>query len=75
MGVVRRDVIMRSIVPAAMAGLLGIHGLITAVNINCKSNDSDPGADPAFLGFANLCAGMAGLVFASSPGTFKGFCA
>ena len=31
MGVMRPDLIMRSIIPVVMAGVLGIYGLITAV--------------------------------------------
>merc|ERR1712110_537752 len=34
MGVMRPDMIMRSIIPVVMAGVLGIYGLITAVIIN-----------------------------------------
>merc|ERR1711967_29528 len=36
MGVMRPDMIMRSIIPVVMAGVLGIYGLITAVIINGK---------------------------------------
>merc|ERR1712019_283511 len=34
MGVMRPDMVMRSIIPVVMAGVLGIYGLITAVIIN-----------------------------------------
>lgn len=34
MGVMRPDMIMKSIIPVVMAGVLGIYGLITAVIIN-----------------------------------------
>ena len=36
MGVMRPDLVMRSIIPVVMAGVLGIYGLITAVIINGK---------------------------------------
>lgn len=38
MGVMRPDLVMRSIVPVIMAGILGIYGLIIAVTIlsTCK---------------------------------------
>merc|ERR1712146_461825 len=36
MGVMRPDMVMRSIIPVVMAGGLGIHGLITSVIINGK---------------------------------------
>merc|ERR1711990_337740 len=38
MGVMRPDMVMRSIIPVVMAGVLGIYGLITAVIINGKMN-------------------------------------
>ena len=36
MGVMRPDMVMRSIIPVVMAGVLGIYGLITAGIINGK---------------------------------------
>merc|ERR1712070_1368800 len=57
MGVMRPDMIMRSIIPVVMAGVLGIYGLITAVIINGKMMDN-PGAYSAFLGYAHLGAGL-----------------
>ena len=33
MGVMRPDMVMRSIIPVVMAGVLGIYGLITAVSV------------------------------------------
>ncbi|CAE7656627.1 VAP [Symbiodinium sp. CCMP2592] len=38
MGVMRPDMIMKSIIPVVMAGVLSIYGLITAVIINGKMN-------------------------------------
>ena len=35
-GVIRPDIMMRSIIPVVIAGVLGIYGLITAVIINGK---------------------------------------
>merc|ERR1711937_528527 len=49
MGVMRPDLIMRSIIPVVMAGVLGIYGLITAVIINEKL--SDPKSYSAFAGY------------------------
>ena len=34
MGVMRPDLIMRSIIPVVMAGVLGIYGLITAARLS-----------------------------------------
>jgi len=56
MGVMRPDMIMRSIIPVVMAGVLGIYGLITAVIINGKMDA--PATYPAFLGYAHLGAGL-----------------
>jgi V-type H+-transporting ATPase proteolipid subunit len=39
MGVMRPHMIMRSVIPVVMAGVLGIYGLITAVIINEKMNN------------------------------------
>ena len=56
MNVMRPDMIMRSIIPVVMAGVLGIHGLITAVMINGKMDN--PQTYSAFLGYAHLGAGV-----------------
>jgi len=56
MGVMRPDLIMRSIIPVVMAGVLGIYGLITAVIINGKF--AEPEKYSAFQGYAHLAAGL-----------------
>ncbi len=38
MGVLKPELIMKSIVPVVMAGVLGIYGLIISVILNQKSN-------------------------------------
>merc|ERR1712071_717866 len=55
MGVMRPDMVMRSIIPVVMAGVLGIYGLITAVIINGKM---DPKTYSAYSGYAHLGAGL-----------------
>merc|ERR1711935_608234 len=55
MGVMRPDMVMRSIIPVVMAGVLGIYGLITAVIINGKM-ESD--TYTAYSGYAHLGAGL-----------------
>merc|ERR1712060_883881 len=56
MGVMRPDMVMRSIIPVVMAGVLGIHGgLITAVIINGKM---EAGTYSAYSGYAHLGAGL-----------------
>merc|ERR1712087_365447 len=54
-GVMRPDMIMRSIIPVVMAGVLGIYGLITAVIINGKM---ESGTYSAYSGYAHLGAGL-----------------
>merc|ERR1712039_284555 len=56
MGVMRPDMVMRSIIPVVMAGVLGIYGLITAVIINGKI--ADPATYSAYTGYAHLGAGL-----------------
>merc|ERR1719336_394269 len=56
MGVMRPDMVMRSIIPVVMAGVLGIYGLITAVIINGKMT---PAAEYSqYSGYAHLAAGL-----------------
>jgi len=56
MGVMRPDLVMRSIIPVVMAGVLGIYGLITAVIINGKL--STPASYSAYQGYAHFGAGL-----------------
>lgn len=56
MGVMRPDLIMKSIIPVVMAGVLGIYGLITSVIINEKLNT--PKEYSAYTGYAHLGAGL-----------------
>merc|ERR1712100_776623 len=63
MGVMRPDMVMRSIIPVVMAGVLGIYGLITAVIINGHIEPADKYS--AYSGYAHLGAGLT--VGLSSP--------
>merc|ERR1719281_507589 len=56
MGVMRPDMVIRSVLPVVMAGILGIYGLITAVIINGKL---DPMTYSQYSGYAHLAAGLA----------------
>jgi len=56
MGVLRPELMMKSIIPVVMAGVLGIYGLITSVIINEKLNT--PSSYSAYQGFAHLGAGL-----------------
>merc|ERR1712187_252745 len=56
MGVMRPDMVMRSIIPVVMAGVLGIYGLITAVIINGKMDT--PGLYSQYEGYAHFSAGL-----------------
>lgn len=39
MGVLKPDLIIKSVIPVIMAGILGIYGLIVSVILNQKSNN------------------------------------
>lgn len=56
MGVMRGDLVMRSLIPVVMAGVLGIYGLISSVIIIGKL--SKPHAVSSYTGFALLAAGL-----------------
>ncbi|EDO06229.1 putative V-type H+ transporting ATPase 16kDa proteolipid subunit [Babesia bovis T2Bo] len=56
MGVMRPDLVMRSIIPVIMAGVLGIYGLIMAVII--VLNMGHPGSYSAYAGYSHLSAGL-----------------
>ena len=61
MGVMKPDLVMKSIIPVVMAGVLGIYGLIIAVII-ANQVALPVGNTPkysAFTGFAHLAAGLA----------------
>merc|ERR1712190_319773 len=55
LGVMRPDMVMRSIIPVVMAGVLGIYGLITAVILNGKMEAKGYGT---YDGYAHLAAGL-----------------
>merc|ERR1719162_496816 len=48
--------VMRSIIPVVMAGVLGIYGLITAVIINGKM--ANPESYSAYQGYSHFAAGL-----------------
>mmetsp|Transcript_65534 Transcript_65534/g.116819 ORF Transcript_65534/g.116819 Transcript_65534/m.116819 type:complete len:177 (-) Transcript_65534:49-579(-) len=56
MSVMRPDLMMRSLIPVVMAGVLGIYGLITAIMLNTKIDEE--GKYPAYLGYAHFGAGL-----------------
>merc|ERR1719298_317780 len=73
MGVMRPDMVMRSIIPVVMAGVLGIYGLITAVIINGKLDPADQYS--GYSGYAHLAAGLTVgmiliLIFAEALGLY-----
>lgn len=57
MGVMRPDLVMRSIVPVIMAGVLGIYGLIIGILIN-QNLSGAPERYPYFLAYAHLGGGL-----------------
>merc|ERR1711937_427207 len=64
MGVLHSEMIMKSIIPIIMAGVLGIYGLIVAVLIGSGIDKTAYGYS-SYSGYAalaaGLCCGMAGL--------------
>merc|ERR1712178_22804 len=65
MGVLHPDVVMKSIIPVVMAGVLGIYGLIVAVLLASGIKADGAYSYSSYSGFAalsaGLCCGMAGL--------------
>merc|ERR1712224_395022 len=65
MGVMHSDMVMKSIIPIIMAGVLGIYGLIVAVLIGSGITGDKPYNYSSYGGYAalaaGLCCGMAGL--------------
>ena len=53
LGIMRPDMVMRSLIPVVMAGVLGIYGLITAVIINGKIHGP---SYSSYSGYAHLAA-------------------
>jgi len=56
MGVMRPDLVMRSVTPVVMAGVLGIYGIIVSIFISNAM--SPPDTYSAFAGYAHLGAGI-----------------
>merc|ERR1712167_340486 len=56
MGVMRPDLVMRSIIPVVMAGVIGIYGLIIAVITQTKIT-TGAGTYSLYNGFAHLAGG------------------
>jgi len=65
MGVLHSEMIMKSIIPIIMAGVLGIYGLIVAVLLGSSISGTEAYGYASYSGYsalaAGLCCGMAGL--------------
>merc|ERR1712159_425448 len=65
MGVLHPDMVMKSIIPVVMAGVLGIYGLIVAVLLASGIKADNAYSYSSYSGFsalsAGLCCGLAGL--------------
>merc|ERR1712144_68449 len=59
MGVMHSDMVMKSIIPIIMAGVLGIYGLIVAVLIGSGITGDKPYNYSSYSGYAALSAGLA----------------
>merc|ERR1712032_1637601 len=64
-GVLHSDMVMKSIIPIIMAGVLGIYGLIVAVLLGSGISGTEAYGYASYSGYsalaAGLCCGMAGL--------------
>merc|ERR1712071_660306 len=58
MSVMRPELIMKSIIPVVMAGIIAIYGLVVAVLIASKLTSPEDGYS-AYNGFVHLGAGLA----------------
>merc|ERR1711990_116462 len=65
MGVLHAEMVMKSIIPIIVAGVLGIYGLIVAVLLTSSIKKDEPYSYASYSGYsalaAGLCCGMAGL--------------
>merc|ERR1712166_567485 len=65
MGVLHSDMVMKSIIPVVMAGVLGIYGLLVAVLLASGIKADGAYSYSSYSGFsalsAGLCCGLAGL--------------
>merc|ERR1719201_2830656 len=62
MGVLHAEMVMKSIIPIIMAGVLGIYGLIVAVLLTSSITGDAPYSYSGYSALsAGLCCGMAGL--------------
>jgi len=63
MGVLKPDLIMKSIIPVVMAGILGIYGMIVAVILSQKIKKGEYDYFKAYSHLAaGLCCGLSSLV-------------
>merc|ERR1711998_757879 len=58
MGVLHADMVMKSIIPIIMAGVLGIYGLIVAVLIGSGITGDENYSYSSYSGYSALAAGM-----------------
>ena len=70
MGVLKPELIMRSIIPVVMAGILGIYGMIVAVILCQKSQNFNLVKGTGYTAYqgyghlaAGLCCGLSSLVY------------
>merc|ERR1712166_1345908 len=59
MGVLHSDMVMKSIIPIIMAGVLGIYGLIVAVLLGSGISGTEPYGYSSYSGISGLAAGIA----------------
>ena len=72
MGVLRPELIFKSIIPVVMAGILGIYGLIVAIILSSPMTGDLPGS--YFANYARLSAGLCSGLSGLAAGLAIGIC-
>merc|ERR1719231_1217934 len=67
MGVLHAEMVMKSIIPIIMAGVLGIYGLIVAVLLTSSITGDAPYSYASYSGYSALSAGLCCVWPASLP--------
>merc|ERR1719498_1477128 len=67
MGVMHADMVMKSIIPIIMAGVLGIYGLIVAVLLGSSITGTEAYGYASYSGYSALAAGLCCRMAVSPP--------
>ena len=74
MGVLKPELIIKSVIPVVMAGILGIYGMIVAVILGTKIKEEGYSYFLAYKHLAaGLCCGLSSLVLIFILGSWFGY--